>query len=188
MITPAGQEFTQSLGKLIGTQISSFVSTAQSIDGKIQDALEYFYQIQCTVVDRVQTVVDTAVAKAEADKSWNGHTVYVHYDTTNGKVYYVGRTNNFSRRYNEHSRTVLGRHTSKHPIGPDVGRDMIPIATGLTFTQSKVLEQVLISSFTLDALDNARNEFSKKNWEKTIEEIDRVIELQGSNVGLEGLL
>lgn len=67
-------------------------------------------------------------------------------------------------------------------------RDMIPVVTGLSFTQSKVIEQILISSFSLEALGNARNEFSLKNWENAMNEVGRTMEILGSNVGLDGLL
>lgn len=65
---------------------------------------------------------------------------------------------------------------------------MCPVVTGLSFIQSKVIEQVLISAFSLEALENARNEFSKKNWGKAIDEVGRAMEIVGSNVGPEGIL
>ena len=186
--SPSGQETLNKLAQAIGMELQEFSSTADDIFERVGDATDYFYQISCDIVENVQSIVDTAIETGEVNKNYENHTVYVHYDTSTGKIYYVGRTNNFARRYSEHSRVIFGIHTSSHPIGPDVGREMIPVVTGLNFLQSKIVEQVLISAFSLDALDNARNEFSKKRWDDAIAEVGRALEILDSNVGLEGIL
>ena len=177
LTTPEGQELIRDLSKSLDANLQEFSSGVADTIVSAQSAIAYFNQVRCGIVDSVQAIVDAAVETGESNRSWERHTVYVHYNTSTGKVHYVGRTNNFARRYSEHARTVLGIHTSKHPIGPDVEREMIPIVTGLDFVKSKIVEQILISAFTLDALDNARNEFSQKNWEAVADEVARVFEL-----------
>ncbi|WP_312831560.1 RHS repeat-associated core domain-containing protein, partial [Sedimentibacter saalensis] len=144
LTTPEGQDAIKQLSELLGASIQSFVSSAKGFLDQVDEAIEYFYQVQCVIVENVQKKVDEAVKSDNPNKEWNKNTVYVHYDTVTGKVYYVGRTKDFDRRYREHAKKVLGFYVSKHPIGKDVNRDMIPVVTGLTSTQSKIVEQILI--------------------------------------------
>ncbi|MCR5836933.1 MAG: hypothetical protein K6G88_10550 [Lachnospiraceae bacterium] len=41
---------------------------------------------------------------------------------------------------------------------------MYAVAHGLTYTQSRVLEQAIITAYTLNNLQNLRNSIAQKNW------------------------
>lgn len=67
-------------------------------------------------------------------------------------VKYVGRTNDPARRMAEH------KCDQNHPERANY--EMIVIASGLTIREARFVEQLLISSFTLGYLENARNEIA----------------------------
>ena len=67
---------------------------------------------------------------------------------------YVGRTNDPGRRLYEHHDTV-------HPWRQNY--IMTVVATGLTKDDAILLEQTLISAYTLNYLENARREIAVKN-------------------------
>ncbi len=54
---------------------------------------------------------------------------------------------------------------------------MVPVVTGLDYLDSRIVEELLIGAFTLDALENARHEISEGNLDKMAEEVGRVREL-----------
>ena len=54
---------------------------------------------------------------------------------------------------------------------------MTVIVAGFERTEARIMEQVLISTFTLQYLDNARRERAVKNIEKYRENIYNVIEI-----------
>lgn len=54
---------------------------------------------------------------------------------------------------------------------------MTVIVAGFERTEAQIMEQVLISTFTLQYLDNARREIAVKNIEKYRENIYNVIEI-----------
>lgn len=89
------------------------------------------------------------------------HSVYVIYKKTNKHVVYVGRTCNFKARQN--------RHQGTHGRYPKTQYTMIPVATGLTLTQARALEQTLIAAFTLKVLDNMINSVSPSKWGQFVE-------------------
>jgi hypothetical protein len=43
---------------------------------------------------------------------------------------------------------------------------MYAVAHGLTYTQSRVLEQAIITAYTLNNLQNLRNSIAQKKWNK----------------------
>ena len=55
-------------------------------------------------------------------------------------------------------------------------------ATGLTRYEARAVEQTVIAAFTLEKLDNARNEIAKGNLPKFRSEMGAVVEIfQGLN-------
>ena len=86
------------------------------------------------------------------EKAYN-NSVYLLRDSQK-IVRYVGRTNEPDRRLNEH------RHNKKTNRS---NYTMHIIATGLTKDEARVLEQVVISAYTLSYLENARREIGKGN-------------------------
>ena len=70
-------------------------------------------------------------------------------------VKYVGRTNNPARRQLEH------KNDPKHPERKNY--KMLVLASGLTREQAMLLEQVLISAYSLSYLENARREIAVGN-------------------------
>ena len=63
-------------------------------------------------------------------------------------VGYVGRTNDLDRRAKEHE-----RDSSKVCLGKPIA-----VVTGLTIGEARIVEQLLISAYTLEALENHRRE------------------------------
>ena len=101
------------------------------------------------------------------------NSIYLLKDSA-GKVRYVGRSNNPSRRWAQHQRD------SRHP--ERVNYEMVVVSTGLTVRQAKVEEQTLISVYSLEALDNARREIAVLNLAGFREEISRAAEIYGSSI------
>ena len=111
----------------------------------------------------------TAQVKSQNERmNTRDNTVYVMVDSNN-KVTYVGRTNDYNRRRNEHKVKY-----------PDNGYQMIPVMTGLTKNEARGMEQTLVSSYTLDALNNARREISTLKVDKFAEETKRALGIMGS--------
>ena len=76
--------------------------------------------------------------------------VYVMRDKESNKVQYVGRTNNPQRRQYEHS-----HDPSKANLQP-----LEVKYTGLSVQEARIMEQALISAYTLKNLSNARREIA----------------------------
>ena len=89
-------------------------------------------------------------------KEYRDNSVYVLKDPNDHYlVKYIGRTNDPARRQWEHN------HDSMHPWRADYR--MTVLATGLTKKEAMVFEQFLISSYTINYLENARREIAIKN-------------------------
>ena len=93
-----------------------------------------------------------AVAVLQAVTMKGTHHVYVLKDANN-IVKYVGRTNDPKRREYEH------QHDPYHPKRADY--KMTVIASGLTLYEARLMEQVVISAYTIIYLENARNEIAR---------------------------
>ena len=78
------------------------------------------------------------------------HTVYVIQRRGIDDIWYVGRTIDYTSRQRSHQRGVNARF-------PETNYRMSPIATNLTGSEARALEQTLIAAFTLDALNNKIN-------------------------------
>jgi len=77
------------------------------------------------------------------------HTVYILRQNSNSRVFYVGRTENFEARRNRHNAHPGWSHRRTFT--------MMPLATGLTLSEARRLEQALIVGYTIQALDNKIN-------------------------------
>ena len=111
--------------------------------------------------DRVDVSTDIKiwVESQKGLEEYYNNSVYVLRDPNdNNLVKYIGRTNDPGRRQQEH-RNDLG-----HPWRRNY--EMVVLATGLTVDKAKVLEQVLISAYTVGYLENARREIAIKNIPK----------------------
>lgn len=86
-------------------------------------------------------------------KQLNQYTVYVIVRKNTVDVVYVGMTKRYAARKTAHSK----RFTSSKFT-------MLPVATGLTKTQARALEQTLISAYGIDTLVNLINSISPKKW------------------------
>jgi hypothetical protein len=105
------------------------------------------------LADDTAALIISAIAALKADTQKRTHHVYVLTDPdADNIVKYVGRTIDPARRMVEH------QNDPKHP--ERAGYQMKVIASGLTLQEARVVEQTLISAFTLGYLENARREIS----------------------------
>lgn len=74
-------------------------------------------------------------------------------DKTTGDVQYVGRTNNPIRRQSEHAKDP--KKANLQPLEVKF--------SGLTKSEARAMEQVLISTYSLDNLINARRKIATGN-------------------------
>ena len=88
----------------------------------------------------------------------------------NNTVAYVGRTNNPARRQQEHRRDI-----SKKDLKP-----MEVVQTGLSKKDAMLLEQLLISSYSLENLLNARREIAASKIDGYRQSLNNVARLIGS--------
>jgi len=126
----------------------------------------------------------TYLADAEKTKEWvnahietggirgqqRDHSVYVIYENSDSKVWYVGMTNDFNRRKNEHQ-------TGSDPKYPEATFTMIQVANGFTRNEARALEQCLITAYTIDALKNKINSIAEGRWGEFQSEFARTTSL-----------
>ena len=101
-------------------------------------------------ISRTAEVVKDVAESTKCNGPARDQSVYVMRDKSTNEVQYVGRTNDPIRRQNEHR-----KDSSKDHLGP-----LEVKFTGLTKLEARVMEQVLISAYTMDSLDNARREIA----------------------------
>jgi len=111
---------------------------------------------------------DWAVERFDAKldhRTMGGHIVYVIWDDNKQEFYYVGRTTNFVQRRYKHSKDerFIGRTINMRPVMGD-----------LTEPQARALEQLLITGFTIEALQNKINSIAEGNWYKFQSETERL--------------
>ena len=110
-------------------------------------------------LDETRELVKTFAKTKTSDKEKRTHHVYILQDPQQKNITkYVGRTNDPDRRMREHKRDPL------HPERKNY--NMVVLVSGLTKEQAMVIEQILISAFTLGNLENARREISVGNLEQ----------------------
>jgi RHS repeat-associated protein len=100
----------------------------------------------------------------------SGHTVYVIFNTSTSRVWYVGITNDFERRKNEHQTIRRNQRFFYDPII----YTMMPVSTGNTQSQARALEQSLIMAFTIGALNNKVNAIALARFAEFADEFNRV--------------
>ena len=105
-------------------------------------------------------------------RTWKSRRTSHHYGENDGKVSYVGMTNDPVRRAGEHA-----RDPRKQTNG--VNWTMQVVMTGLTKQEARSLEQVLICIYTIDDLSNARYEIAQKNYGKFVQEFTRAGNIVG---------
>ena len=93
--------------------------------------------------------------------------VYIMRDKNSLKVSYVGRTNDPVRRQKEHERDVSKRNLLSLEV----------VATGLTKNEARVLEQAIISAYTVNMLQNKRREIAPHNIFKFQSDVGRIASL-----------
>ena len=131
------------------------------------------YPYVASTVNRVAQGIQDAVNNAKNIVEQKDNSVYKLVDSA-GQTRYVGITNNTERRRKEH------KNNPNHP--ERAGYRMDVIATGLTRYEARAVEQTVIAAFTLEKLDNARNEIAKGNLPKFRSEMGAVVEIfQGFN-------
>jgi len=93
------------------------------------------------------------------------NSVYVLFDHNRNEVFYVGRTRHFATRKSAHNRDprFAGREF-----------DMFAVHTNMLLEEARVLEQALISAFTLDALTNMMNSIAPHRWGEFMAEFERI--------------
>ena len=104
----------------------------------------------------ISAVKSKVKSKGINSKKLSNYTVYVIARHKTKDVVYVGITKNYKSRKKQH--TGKGKRFN--------GYDMMPIATGLTKSQARAMEQTIISAYTLDTLKNMINSISPKKWSK----------------------
>jgi predicted GIY-YIG superfamily endonuclease len=118
-------------------------------------------------VNKVKALYASAASAISAVKSRIGkggvnskklkkHTVYVIVRKNTKDVVYVGRTLNYSSRMVAHKRGSKFNGFKTYT--------MMPIATNLSLSQARALEQAIISAYTIDTLKNMINSISPKKW------------------------
>ena len=93
--------------------------------------------------------------------------VYVMRDKEDRRVRYVGRTNDPARRQREHAKDPNKQELDALEV----------VITGLTVDEARLFEQLLISTYTLNNLDNARREISAGKLGKFSQNIGNVISI-----------
>ena len=147
-------------GAVIGGLSAGTIATA----GMVALGATYVAAVSLTVAFVVGAVESNGTIQSN---SAHNQSVYIMRDATTNEVAYVGRTNDPVRRQLEHD-----RDPSK------AGLDPLEVKfTGLTVGQARVVEQVLISAYSLDYLRNARREIARGNVAGFNEEIEKINQL-----------
>lgn len=121
-------------------------------------------------VSATAAVVTSVVENTSYRGPTRDQTVYKLVDDK-GETKYVGRTNNPTRRANEHK---------KSPGKSNL--EMVKIESGLTKIEARAMEQIVISAYTLDNLTNARREIAVGNVSGFAGKIGNVISIFGGAV------
>ena len=114
----------------------------------------YAFHTTAKLAEEIKTWVITTPRVTE----YRDHSVYVLQDPDNKNlVQYVGRTIDPVTRYKQHKNDPV------HPERKDY--TMKVLVTGLKEREARLVEQMVISAYTLQYLDNARREIAtRKVW------------------------
>ena len=114
----------------------------------------------------VAAAVAKVVEETKKPESYRNQSVYIMRDQEN-KVEYVGRTNNPARRQAEHAKNPSKAHLKPMEVK----------FTNLTVSEARYVEQLLISTYTLENLLNARREISIQKLDSFKNSTDNVLKL-----------
>ena len=110
------------------------------------------------------------VAKVQAGgiskNNLRDYTVYVIYRNGTTDVEYVGITKNYDARYSAHKNGPRFNHFDTYK--------MIPIATGLTRSEARAMEQTIITAYGIGTLKNMINSISPKKWDNFNSEFNQM--------------
>jgi len=122
------------------------------------------------LLEEIANDVKTWVESQEGKKENRNNSVYVLKDPSDHNlVKYVGRTNAPGRREGEHHNDPA--HSWRK------GYQMTVLVTGLTKNEAMLWEQLIISAYTVDYLENARREISVRNVPKFRSYVNAVTEI-----------
>ena len=149
------------------------ISISAAITAAINAAYYIFVAsvIAVGVAVTASTVIDV-VESIDFNNNPKDQSVYIMRNKYSNEVQYVGRTNNPIRRQKEHDRDVTKS-------------DLLPLEvkfTGLTVQEARAMEQLLISSYMLDNLLNARREIAVGKVGNYAGRIYTVLRLFGSSI------
>lgn len=150
-------------GGIIGGITASTVATASSVAT---------VALVTAGVSATAAIVTEAVEKIDYHGPIRDQSVYVMRNKASGEVQYVGRTNDPGRRQAEHEKDPKKEN-------------LLPLEvkyTGLTKTEARVMEQVLISAYSLENLSNARREIAAGNINGFAGKIDNIISIFGGSM------
>jgi hypothetical protein len=161
---------TVDLGAIAGTSLK-LLKVSLQVTSLAPAIVMFASALSTTAAEAVRAQADARARdknKTGEDPPWRNNSVYVLYDAKTD-VRYVGRTGrNPADRYIEHTRDC-----KKQPWL----RGFAVFATGLTYNESKVLEQVLISAYTIQHLENARREIAAGRVDEFAEYLEKVCSL-----------
>ena len=120
-------------------------------------------------VSATAALVTKVVENTSTKTNYRNQSVYVMRNSTTKDVQYVGRTNNPIRRQREHDRDPNKAHLDPLEVK----------FTGLTRIEARVMEQVVISAYTLQNLDNARREIAVGNVSGFAGKMNNIINIFG---------
>ena len=112
-------------------------------------------------------IVTSVVENQDYQGPIKNQSVYVMRDKITNEVKYVGRTNNPIRRQAEHE-----KDPNKANLKP-----LEVKFSGLTMTEARAMEQVLISSYSLSNLSNARREIAVGNVSDFAGKMENIISI-----------
>lgn len=123
-------------------------------------------------VSAAAAAVVSVVERTNYQDPIRNQSVYVMRNKITNEVQYIGRTNNPTRRQKEHE-----RDPSKDNLGP-----LEVKFSGLTKFEARVMEQMLISAYSMENLLNARREIAKGNINGLTGKIENIINIFGGAV------
>ena len=167
------------VGKIVLGAAATYVAAKAAVDigvgigNAIADSVNSAQSAQSIMPSREATR-DWAKAQAKArsynDNDLRDYSVYVMENRHTFEIDYVGMTKNYGRRKYVHQNSPFARYD------PD-SYNMIVVATGLTRREARALEQILISAFGLDSLNNMINSIAERRWGEFQKEFERFTKL-----------
>lgn len=147
---------------VVAAPVIAGVGVASGAAASIATAAAYVAGVSATAALVTKVVENTSTKKNYRDQS-----VYVMRDSTTKAVQYVGRTKNPVKRQGQHDRDPKKAHLDPLEVK----------FTALSMREARMMEQILISAYTLQNLDNARREIATGNVRGFAENMDNIINI-----------